>query len=483
MDWIRLGNTKDLAGTGGKFRPVSTSELACHNKVNDAWMCIHGKVYNVTDYMEYHPGGIPELMRGAGIDATDLFMEVHRWVNFESMLKPCLIGPLVDAVKAAPKKSSKLSTLPSLLSSMQPPPATAPPQGPSFDWFQTDSKISAVFYTKWKSMIRENVILEFSDDLNAMTVKLILESSIYTAVLSFDGNYVGECQVSVNDRNGRVEIELSKEANAPMWQSVKVIKASTFDKTLPEINYMQCHVRRVQKVTHDTFLFCIALPAHFRMTVPIGHHVTVKGKVLDVEITNQYTVVSDTLLETSEEQLQGKCINLMIKCYPDGALTSSCISNLKPRDSILISDLHQGSFMTSQVGNSSFVLLFAAGSGFTPMVRLIQHLLRKLNDVSVKLIFFNKTEADILWHDQLTVATERCKNFSVVHILSQADAAWKGLTGRVSRKLVEEAAPEVTRHTSNVFSAVCGPLVFTNTCVEILRTVGVSNSNIHAFKG
>ena len=35
-----------------------------------------GTVYNVTPYMEFHPGGIPELMRGAGIDGTHLFIEV-----------------------------------------------------------------------------------------------------------------------------------------------------------------------------------------------------------------------------------------------------------------------------------------------------------------------------------------------------------------------------------------------------------------------
>lgn len=46
--------------------------------------------------MDYHPGGWDELVRGAGIDATDLFNEVHRWVNYESMLAACLVGKLVD---------------------------------------------------------------------------------------------------------------------------------------------------------------------------------------------------------------------------------------------------------------------------------------------------------------------------------------------------------------------------------------------------
>lgn len=36
-----------------------------------------GRVYNVTPYLEFHPGGIPEIMRGVGRDGTDLFDEVR----------------------------------------------------------------------------------------------------------------------------------------------------------------------------------------------------------------------------------------------------------------------------------------------------------------------------------------------------------------------------------------------------------------------
>ena len=35
-----------------------------------------GKVYNISPYLEYHPGGVEELMRGAGVDGTQLFDEV-----------------------------------------------------------------------------------------------------------------------------------------------------------------------------------------------------------------------------------------------------------------------------------------------------------------------------------------------------------------------------------------------------------------------
>ena len=45
--------------------------------------------------MDFHPGGKAEIMRAAGRDGTDLFMEVHPWVNWENMLGSCLVGVMV----------------------------------------------------------------------------------------------------------------------------------------------------------------------------------------------------------------------------------------------------------------------------------------------------------------------------------------------------------------------------------------------------
>lgn len=58
MDWVRLGSSGcDLAGTKGIVTPISHAKLAKHNTVGNAWLAIRGKVYNVTRYMDFHPGG------------------------------------------------------------------------------------------------------------------------------------------------------------------------------------------------------------------------------------------------------------------------------------------------------------------------------------------------------------------------------------------------------------------------------------------
>lgn len=41
-------------------------------------MFLTGMVYNVSAYMDYHPGGEEELMKAAGIDGTELFDQVWK---------------------------------------------------------------------------------------------------------------------------------------------------------------------------------------------------------------------------------------------------------------------------------------------------------------------------------------------------------------------------------------------------------------------
>lgn len=68
----------------------------------------------------------------------------------------------------------------------------------------------------------------------------------------------------------------------------------------------------------------------------------------------------------------------------------------------------EGSFLASCPAFTSCdcLLLLAAGTGFTPMVRLLRLFLERPAGVA-RLLFFNKTEADILWREQLERLKER----------------------------------------------------------------------------
>ncbi|KAG2129506.1 cytochrome b5-like heme/steroid binding domain-containing protein [Suillus bovinus] len=96
LDWGNLkASGQNLRGVDALIR-IPPSVLKLHNKKEDAWTAINGKVYNITPYLPYHPGGEKELMRVAGRDGTKLFSLTHAWVNADFMLDACLVGFLVS---------------------------------------------------------------------------------------------------------------------------------------------------------------------------------------------------------------------------------------------------------------------------------------------------------------------------------------------------------------------------------------------------
>ncbi|GEQ67934.1 hypothetical protein JCM33374_g1600 [Metschnikowia sp. JCM 33374] len=73
---------------------IPASELKKHSTQEDCWTCINKKVYNITPYVNFHPGGVEEIMKCAGRDGTALFNKYHSWVNPERLLESCMIGIL-----------------------------------------------------------------------------------------------------------------------------------------------------------------------------------------------------------------------------------------------------------------------------------------------------------------------------------------------------------------------------------------------------
>ena len=111
MHWMRLvSSAKDGDLTNGVgvidadeagCRAWSLAEVRQHCTRDDAWMVLKGRVYNITRYLQFHPGSVEEIMRCAGDDATEAFDEVHPWVNAEAMLEPCCVGVLAAPPAAA----------------------------------------------------------------------------------------------------------------------------------------------------------------------------------------------------------------------------------------------------------------------------------------------------------------------------------------------------------------------------------------------
>jgi cytochrome b involved in lipid metabolism len=70
-----------------------------HNKQDDTWVIINNKVYDVSSFVEKHPGGPDKILNVAGQEVTEKFNNVSAHIknmdNIEKYLEGMEIGSLV----------------------------------------------------------------------------------------------------------------------------------------------------------------------------------------------------------------------------------------------------------------------------------------------------------------------------------------------------------------------------------------------------
>lgn len=83
------------------FHMLTYNEVQKHNSKSDCWVIIHGKAYDVTDFVGEHPGGSAVILKYAGKDATKAFDPIHPGDTLVKYLpKKYHLGP----VEGKPKK-------------------------------------------------------------------------------------------------------------------------------------------------------------------------------------------------------------------------------------------------------------------------------------------------------------------------------------------------------------------------------------------
>lgn len=478
MDWIRLGNSGvDLTGVGGVQRVVTLSELANHNKQTDAWIAIRGIVFNVTRYMDFHPGGVDELMRGVGKDATKLFENVHAWVNYQSILQKCVVGRLSRGASSTSSTSSiteksvssannRSSVTLGLSKSSTAQKTVEENSSDSFnvnmDWRQTSNSIT-LFYQSIRDFQGICYQLQRLND-SKLIFKLIFEKHIISDELELiaDVEWPPICKRDFDTM--QVDFTLTKK--------IKNIWKSQGNHTLSRESITNKRTYKEYKVLSNTPLCTLVNLLVLRATdflelIPIGRHIEVKMNVMGMEVSRSYTPVPPCLHpEDMAPNYKPDCICLMIKRYPSGALSPS-ITKLQPGQTLTVSN-GLGAFVTESFDRYPVIHMLAGGTGLTVMLGIIQRALARRSVILINLLNFNKNEDNMFYVTQLDKVSAE-KKFKVTHILSQAGDNWEGRRGTISDELLKELIGECSSE-GCVFT--CGPKGFVLSAKKCIQTLG-----------
>ncbi|KAJ0253047.1 Cytochrome B5 isoform D [Hirschfeldia incana] len=108
---------------GGDGKVYTLAEVSQHTTAKDCWIVIEGKVYDVTKFLDDHPGGDEVILTSTGKDATDDFEDVGHSSTAKAMLDEYYVGDIDTA------------TVPAKTKFVPPPKPTESNQSQSSDFF------------------------------------------------------------------------------------------------------------------------------------------------------------------------------------------------------------------------------------------------------------------------------------------------------------------------------------------------------------
>ena len=107
QDRIDQTQATALAETGPKpINPAGTinlsnSEIKTHNLKSDCWSIVNGNVYNLTTYVQRHPGGASVIANICGKDGSKAFVNEHNTKSKpNNVLSSFLLGPVGASISA-----------------------------------------------------------------------------------------------------------------------------------------------------------------------------------------------------------------------------------------------------------------------------------------------------------------------------------------------------------------------------------------------
>jgi cytochrome b involved in lipid metabolism len=77
-----------------EYGEYSLEDVSIHNTPNDVWIIIHGRVYEVTTWLENHPGHPEVIQEIAGKDVTKEFESIYHSMAARHKLAEFEIGSL-----------------------------------------------------------------------------------------------------------------------------------------------------------------------------------------------------------------------------------------------------------------------------------------------------------------------------------------------------------------------------------------------------
>ncbi len=175
-----------------------------------------------------------------------------------------------------------------------------------------------------------------------------------------------------------------------------------------------------------------------------------------------------------------KDLKITIKRVDKGLVSNFVHDNLHVGDKLIVDD-PAGSFYVEPVSKlKKQYVLFAGGSGITPMFSIVKSVLTEEKDSNVLLIYANQSMESIIFHDEIQrLENKYPDNFSVEHIISSNKKSNHNYhSGLATHKLLNTIFSKHQLAYDDHTYMICGPFGYMEKIKDILKDNGVSREKI-----
>eukprot|EP01084_Bolivina_argentea_P193683 332268_1 len=243
--------------------------------------------------------------------------------------------------------------------------------------------------------------------------------------------------------------------------------------------YQKYKLIKKVNVSHNTRKFRFALQDSTTILgLPCGRHISFRFFETDPD-TNERDEIRRPYTPVTSDRDRGH-FDVVIKVYSDGKM-SSYLDRLRPnRDYIEasgpIGDIEYTSPGLVAVKARRYTVtkigMICGGTGITPMLQLIKHIIAKNDPIQVSMVFGNVSIDDILLKTELEEIRQKHENIHIRFIIDKAPTdgrEWNEDVGYVTNDIIKH---RIFPAAEDVVVFLCGPPMLRRTCHSNLMKLG-----------
>lgn len=226
---------------------------------------------------------------------------------------------------------------------------------------------------------------------------------------------------------------------------------------------IRARVVAVRTETHDVKTYVLRPNARFRRFEP-GSFVNVMVRINGQLFQRSYSI--------SSAPSQDGLFSITVKRVPGGLVSNWLADEVQPGHVLSLS-APSGQFVLP-AERPPALLMLSAGSGITPVMSMLRHLVAEGSTSAITFVHFARTPRDIIFHDELLRIADAAPNVRLAFCVEDADAHWQGARGRFCQELLESIAPDFRE----LDTFMCGPSPFMKAVVTTLEQSGAELSRL-----